>query len=219
MRRFLFALFCLFAAIAPVRAAGTTEQLVDESRIAFERVMAQYGDDVRKMMREAKGVLIVPNLIKAGFFLGGQGGNGVLLVRQGDRQWSMPAFYTLGAGSLGLQFGVQDAEMVFMIRTDKALDALMKDQAKLGVDASVAVWNVGGGVSAATTTNLGGDIVAFGTVKGLFGGGAFEGGAIIRRGDLNQEYYGQAVDAAAIVKQGAARNPQADPLRNSLANY
>lgn len=218
MRRFLIVLLGLLALASPVGAAGDGERLVDESRIAFERVMTQHGDEVRKLMREAKGVLIVPNLIKAGFFLGGQGGNGVLLLRQANG-WSPPAFYTLGAGSIGLQFGVQDSEMVFMIRTDKAVDALMKDQMKLGVDGSVAVWNVGGGVSAATTTNLGGDIVAFGTVKGLFGGGAFEGGAIIRRGDLNRDYYGQAVEPPAIVMQGAVSNPHADSLRNALAAY
>ena len=67
-----------------------------------------------------------------------------------------------------------------------------------------------------TTTNLAADIVAFSDAKGLFGGVSLEGTAIVRRNDLNREYYGAAVTPAAILIEHAYRNAQADTLRNAL---
>ena len=84
---------------------------VDKARVTLnEMVKAKDFDALRAGLKSAKGVLIFPQVLKAGFFLGGSGGTGVLLVRGADNAWSEPAFYTMGAVSFGLQFGGQAAD-------------------------------------------------------------------------------------------------------------
>jgi len=160
--------------------------------------------------------LIVPQLIKGGFIVGGEGGAGVLLAKGSDGSWSMPAFYTLAAGSVGLQIGAQIAEVVFTVMSDGALDALLKNEFKLGVDASVAVGPIGKGVEASTTTNLDADVYSFAKVMGLFGGGALEGAGVLPRESYNQEYYGAAATPRQIVVERKYFNEQANDLRNAL---
>jgi lipid-binding SYLF domain-containing protein len=165
----------------------------------------------------AKAVLIIPSLLKAGFLIGGEGGSGVLLVRNANGEWSPPAFYTLASGSVGLQIGAQDAEVLFTVMTDKGLRQVLKNEFKMGADASVALGPIGGGVEASTTLNMGADIYAFSKTRGAFAGGSFEGSYIKPRTEWNKLYYGQALSVEDIVLNGKASNPGADTLRQALA--
>ncbi|HSR71739.1 MAG TPA: lipid-binding SYLF domain-containing protein, partial [Kiloniellales bacterium] len=151
-----------------------------------------------------------------GFIVGAEGGSGVLLVRGSDGSWSPPAFYTLAAGSIGLQIGGQVSEVVFTLMNDGAVNAMLKNEVKLGADASVAIGPIGAGVEASTTTNLREDIIAFSRAVGLFAGGAFEGAKLISRENWNAEYYGAAASPKAIVVDRKFFNPQADKLRQAL---
>ena len=102
----------LFAWSGPARAYTEQQELVDKAAISVEKIAARTDINryVKKYMREAKGVLVIPSLLKAGFFVGGEGGTGVLLAKGESGQWSYPAFYTLGAASIGIQFGGQVSE-------------------------------------------------------------------------------------------------------------
>jgi len=186
---------------------------------AIERLQTDEGEQnfFRDNLTKAKAVLIIPSLVKGGFLLGAEWGNGVLLVRQSDGRFSYPAFYTMISGSLGLQIGVQDSEMVLMIMNDNGLRAVMNNAVKVGAGVSIAVATVGAGTAAATTTNLGADIVAFSHAFGLFGGGAFEGAVIKPRESWNTAYYGTPQTAEQILLDGTAQNSHADRLRDILA--
>jgi len=224
----------LFAAVAVFLAAALptvsayaddvskqdAQDLVDRSRMAVDAVLSEKNfESARELMKNAKGVLIIPQLFKAGFFIGGAGGNGVLLARNPEGQWSQPAFYTMGAGSIGFQFGVQDAQVVLIIRTEKGLISVLADQVKLRADASIAVGTVGAGMGGATTTNVGADIVTYSLARGAFGGGAFEGAVIGKRSDYNKVYYGQEVEPRAILQPTMTPNPGSATLRETLAKY
>ena len=114
-------------------AASDEANLVDRARITVDDLKRdkEFGNAV-ELMRHAKGVMIVPSLIKGGFFVGGEGGEGVLLTRSAPNNWSYPAFYTLASASFGLQIGVEQAELVVFVMSDKAMDAFMHDEFKLG---------------------------------------------------------------------------------------
>ena len=169
------------------------------------------------MLDKARAVMVFPSLIKAGFVGAAEGGSGVLLARREDGTWTSPAFYTLAAGSIGLQIGIQDTEMVMIIRNRGALESILTHQGKLGADLGITVGTLGAGAEAATTTNLGADIVAYVNANiGVFGGASLEGTALARRHDLNQAYYGQAVEPRDIVIAGSVTNPDADSLRAAL---
>src|SRR5579862_9955604 len=88
-------------------AASDASNLVDRARITIDDLKKdkEFGN-ATDMMHHAKAVLIVPSLIKGGFFVGGEGGSGVLLTRSGG-SWSDPAFYTLASASFGLQIGLE----------------------------------------------------------------------------------------------------------------
>ncbi len=206
-------------AIAPTGTAQTSaeQEIVEKARLAVDSIRRDNDFPVFvQLLRRAKAALVVPSLVKAGFILGGEGGSGVLLTRDANGNWSYPAFYTLGSGSIGLQIGVQDAEVVFVIMTDKGLDQILKNQFKMGADASLAVGPVGAGVAAGTTLAFGADMYSFAKARGLFGGASFDGTVIHPRNDYNRKYYGQNVTGREIVMAHKVSNHAADALRKSL---
>lgn len=220
MRRLLTftALIALVVCIAlPARAASEPDELVEKSRLTAEKMLSHPDfPTLRQWMKNAHGAIIVPSLLKAGFFIGGEGGNGVLLGRDIYGNWSYPAFYSIGAASLGLQIGVQDSEVIFVIMTERGLNAVINNQVKLGADASIALGPKGAGIEGATTTALTADVYSFSMTRGLFGGISFEGSLVYKRDDWNQQYYGRPIPPREIVIGRKASNPHAEPLRAAL---
>lgn len=225
--RVLSLLAGLFALVAvtvggPARAqdAVVTEQqmLINRSVATIERLLTDdnFRQSLQPLFERARAVLIVPNMLKAGFILGGEWGTGVLLVR-GPQGWSHPAFYTVGAGSVGLQVGVQDSEVLFLVMTDAGLEAIMNNNVKMGAEIGVSFLIAGAGMEAATTSNLGADVYAYARSFGLFGGGAFEGAVIRSRNTWNAAFYGPQATAEAIVLRREYANPGAEKLREILA--
>jgi lipid-binding SYLF domain-containing protein len=187
---------------------------VDKARVTLnEMVKAKDFDALRAGLKSAKAVLIFPQILKAGFFLGGSGGTGVLLVRGADNAWSEPAFYTMGAVSFGVQFGGQAAEVVILINNQKGIDQLMTSSVKLGGDASVAAGPVGVGQSADVTV----DFVSYAKAKGAFIGMSVEGSVLNVRESLNKAYYGKSVTPIDIVVKHTVSNKQSAALRSAVA--
>ena len=168
----------------------------------------------------ARAVMILPAIVKAGFFFGAEGGSGVLMAQNADGTWGYPAFYTLGAASIGLQFGVQDTETILVIRNEGALKSIIRDQGKFGADLGVTMGVVGAGMEASTTSNLRADILAFTNAKvGAFAGASLEGAVLARRRDMNEAFYGAGATPEAIIFEARFKNAKADPLRSALARF
>jgi len=211
----------LLALLLPAAAQAQMEQqtLVDRATLSVQELFSDaVNPQARGMMKNAKAVVVCPQVFKAGFILGGQGGTCVLSVN-GAGVWSSPAFYSLISGSIGFQIGVQDSQIVFIVLTDRGLTALMESNFKVGADASVAVATIGAGVSGATTAAMRADIIAFSQTRGLFAGIALDGSVLSPRDEWNQLYYGQSMPPKDIVLQNRGNNPGADPLRETLAQY
>ncbi len=181
--------------------AMDARHVIDAASIAVERVRAEHQPENRltSLMLRARGVLVIPSYYKAGFIAGGSYGDGVLLKRQRDGSFGDPAFYRMTSLSLGLQAGMQSAEIIFIILTDKGLQAILKDEFKIGANVGISVGSVGAGAEAATTTNIGNDIVAYSLNAGLFAGGSIEGGVIKPRKDWNAAVYGVGYDQPVVI--------------------
>jgi lipid-binding SYLF domain-containing protein len=219
IRMLLAAVFSLLT-LSAARAQSEEQALVDRATLALQEMMTQtVSQDPQRALRSARGVMICPQVFRAGFFIGGEGGGCVLVARGAANTWSYPAFYGMGGGSFGLQIGIQDAQFIMMIMTEHGLRAVLDSQVKLGADASIAVATVGAGVQGSTTASLGADIIAFSSTRGLYGGISLEGSVMGARSGSDRAYYGRDLGSREIVVGMQGANPGADPLREVLTRY
>ncbi len=201
-------------------AQAEQQALVDRSTLAAQEMLNDRdGTDAQAVLRQARAVVICPRVLRAGFLLGGQGGNCVLVARDGGGSWSAPAFYGMGGGSIGFQAGLQDAEVMLFIMSDRGLRAVMDSQFKLGVDATATFADLGGGVEGATTAALRADIVGFTRSRGLYAGISLGGSLLGVKSEWNAAYYGRPLAPSQIILSAEGTNPAADPLRQVLIRY
>jgi lipid-binding SYLF domain-containing protein len=206
---------------AGATSAGTTPEqaLVDKARITLDSFV---GDPEMTWLRDnlgrAKGVLIIPDMFKAGFFFGGSGGSGVLLVRDEETgEWRGPAFFILGSVNWGLQIGAQKAEVVMMVMSPAGIRALLSSNIKLGGDASVAVGPMGVGAGGATAPNLSADYLSFSRARGVYAGLILDGAVVKVNHNANRAYFNEEVTPADILTAGRVTNPQAAELLRAVS--
>jgi lipid-binding SYLF domain-containing protein len=167
----------------------------------------------RQILRGARAVLIVPQLIKGGFVFGAEGGDGVLLQRLG-RGWSAPAFYTLGSASFGLQIGLEEARFVMFIMSDRALRAIEQSKFTFGGEAGLTVVTLGANAQGATSTNLSGDIIVWASSKGAYGGLTLQGSVLAPENDTNAQFYGRPLSVPQILASPGRRSATAQLQRD-----
>lgn len=158
----------------PARAA-TAAQLTAESRAALQRLYAQ-SPKAATYGRKARAILVFPKIVKAGFLVGGQGGEGVLLVAG-----QPTGYYKISAVSYGLQAGGQSFSYALFLMNDGALRYLNRsDGWAIGSGPSVVVMDKGVAKST-TSTTVAKDVYAFPFgQKGLMAGMGLEGSKITR---------------------------------------
>jgi lipid-binding SYLF domain-containing protein len=208
---------CLGSAPTWADDAQEARQIAEKARLTVEEFRADKDmETIRELAKKAKGMLILPQMIRAAFIIGGSGGTGVLVARDGAGQWRGPSFHTLGGASFGFQAGADAAEVIILAMTDRGVTKLLSPQVKLGADASVAAGPVGGGAAAATA-GLSADLVSYSKAKGLYGGFSVDGSVVGVRTSLNHAYYGKPVTPTDILVTGAVKNPQAASLTEAVA--
>lgn len=167
----------------------------------------------RENVSKARALFIVPRLGKGGLFVAGSGGRGVAMVKDPETgKWSQPAFYTVGSASIGLQIGVQESEVIYLVMTENGANALMSTKFQLGADGSIAAGPLGVGAQAATT-----DILSFSRGVGLFGGISAEGTVIQPDFDRNNAYYGKPTTASEILLKNGVYNADAVALVDKVS--
>lgn len=223
MRRILAVLFLLAGvlptlAARPAHALTEPEILVERARVTALTLLTDPDyTNLKNLVKRARGVMILPNVIQAGFFLGGGGGTGVMVARGADGAWSGPAFYTLAEASFGLQFGGQASQMMLVIMSEKGLNAIINRKIKLGADANVAIGEIGTGVGAGYGVGLEADIYVYAKSSGLFGGAAIEGSVLAPRHEWNNTFYGQETSPRGILIDRAFFRPEAQALTSVLS--
>lgn len=200
-------------------AAPKTQEDVRATADAAEASLIRFLRDpdmtwLQQNRHRAKAVLVCPNILQAGFVVGGAGGRCLVLAGGGAAPgWNGPAFYTMAIGSVGLQAGAQASEMIALILTDKAVASLLSTSFKLGGDVSVAAGPVGAGTGAPVTA----DMVSFVRSKGLYGGLNIDGSVISIDEASNQAFYGRPATPTDILVKGSVRSPLSASLVRALS--
>ncbi len=212
---FVAAIFFVTALPAMAKEDLKPQILVDQALATLNDFVGEKDMEwFKNHLKESKGIIIVPQLVKAGFIFGGSGGRGVVLIRDPKTgQWSQPGFYSLGSVSFGLQIGAETASVIMQVRTQRGLESLYGTSFKLGGDCSVAAGPVGVGVSGQGVT---GDLVSFSRAQGAYAGISFDGSMVKVNEDFNKDYYGKAARPTDIFVKKDVSNPGSANLRKAL---
>jgi len=210
-----------FLQTTPARADDKrdAQQLVEKAKFTFQNFMADSNMGVmRDMIKEAKGVFIMPQLLRGAYIFGISGGSGIFFAKEKGQQWNGPAFYTVGGASIGLQIGGESSEVVLLAMTDRGVTAFLANNFKLGGDVDVAVGPIGIGISA-QTANLSGDIISFSRSRGLYGGVSLQGAVVASRTNLNSAFYKEKVEKPMdiLIRPAMASNEAAQAFQAEIA--
>jgi len=174
----------------------------DEETLSHANLVLQDMLDSKEISREvlskADCILILPDVKKVGFGVGGSGGRGPLLCRRGGNfkgKWSAPAMYSVGGASIGLQAGGSSSDFVLLLMNQKVVDQVLNGKTKMGTDATAAA---GPGATAASASDA--DILTYGRAKGVFAGVSLGGQSVEPDNDANHRLYGKTLTATEIVR-------------------
>lgn len=202
----------LLAAVACLAAPALHAQGREEAKlITATEVMTELRESRDQqipqwLLDRAYGIVVVPDVVKVGFWLGGRHGKGVMVVRDDAGHFSNPVFVNLSGGSFGPQIGAQSSDVVLVFTTRKGIDGIADGKVTLGADASVAAGPVGRQASAATDASFTAEVYSYSRSKGLFAGIALDGSAITIDDKSNAAFYGRKVSASDIMKGAATTN-------------
>lgn len=173
----------------------------------------------REILDKAECVAVFPQVVKAGFIVGGQGGRGVASCRTATG-WSAPAYFNLGGGSFGLQIGAQATDFVLLFMNKGGMDSLLSNDFTLGADASVAAGPVGRQTGASTDLKLDAQILSYSRSKGLFAGLELKGVVVKPDKDDMRDVYGEHITAKEVLKENKVTAPDAvQAFPNTLSRY
>jgi lipid-binding SYLF domain-containing protein len=160
------------------------QQIVDQCTNAIEQLRSNA--DFKKLLQQAKGIFIVPELATGAVVVGGSGGSGALLVRS-NKGWSDPAFFTMGSISIGAQAGGKAGLVAMFLMTDKAVSSFTQhNNFSLNGNAGLSIVNW----SPNAQGSIGkGDVVVWSGQTGLFAGLNINGSDIVANTADDHAYY------------------------------
>ena len=172
-------------------AREDTDKRLQSSVEVLHSIMATPDKGIpEEVLSNAKCILVVPDLIKGGFILGGKHGRGVASCRTGHG-WSAPAFVSIGGGSWGLQIGVEGVDLVMLVMNDQGFQHLLSSKFALSGEGSVAAGPVGRHASAGTDWKMNTEVLTYSRSKGVFAGLTLEGAVVQQDNDSTRAIYGK----------------------------
>ena len=206
----------LIALALPVWAGskGKDEETLKNATNVLQQMLSDQNipSDV---IAKADCVIVLPNVKKFGFGIGGSGGRGPMVCRRNSTgKWSAPAMYSIGGVSAGLQVGESSSDYVLLVMNEKGVNAILNGKTELGKDATATA-----GPSGATAASVSdSDILTYKHAKGLFAGVSLGGASLKPDNDANQRLYGKSIPPQEILQANAVPTPLAAQGMVSLLN-
>jgi lipid-binding SYLF domain-containing protein len=202
-------------------AADSAQDRLNESASVFSEIMGTPDKGIpQDLLSKAECVIVIPNLKKAAFVVGGQYGRGFAECRKANGAgWGSPAAVKLEGGSVGFQIGGSETDLIMLVMNRRGMDKLAKDKVTLGADASIAAGPVGRTAAANTDLKMDAEILAWSRSKGLFAGISLNGASLREDKETNNELYGHSMTNREVLASTAAPPPAAQPLISALDKY
>jgi lipid-binding SYLF domain-containing protein len=206
--------FAAHAEDPPLTRASNAVRVLDDIMQAPDKSIPQ------DLLRDARAIAVIPDMIKAGFIFGGRRGEGLISVKSPDGTWSNPSFISMTGGSIGFQAGVSSTDVVLVFRTQRGVDSIVRGKFTLGADASAAAGPVGRTATAATDGQLKAEIYSYSRTRGLFAGVALDGSALRIDYDAIEAVYGPGMTPRRIFAGGVSNVPApVVKFRDQLEEY
>jgi lipid-binding SYLF domain-containing protein len=204
-------------------AAETPQERIAKATDVISDVTSSSAPDKgipHDLFDKAQCVVVIPDLLKGAFVVGGEFGHGFAECRNANGVgWSAPAAMKLEGGSVGFQIGGSATDLVLLVMNRSGMNKLLSDKITLGADASVAAGPVGRSANAQTDLKMSAEILAWSRSKGLFAGIALNGATLRPDSKVDEELYGRALTNREIL-MGNVRTPGvAEPLTTALDRY
>jgi lipid-binding SYLF domain-containing protein len=219
----LFATFLVAAGAyaADTEAAEQQNKRIHEASSVLEEIMDAKDHSIpRDLIQKAHCVGIVPSVKRVGFIVGAKYGKGVITCRENNSiGWSAPSTIRIEGGNIGLQIGLGETDLIFVVMNRKGEDDLLKDKFTIGVDASAMAGPLGRETAAQTDAMMRAEILAYSRSRGVFAGVTLDGATLRPDKDDNDKLYGAQVTQREIL-HGDVRPPaSADHLYAQLNMY
>jgi len=174
-------LFLACIVSVPIAAIAEGRSALDKDVDAAIALLIEKSEVAKRLAPQAKGALVFPNVVKAGFLVGAQYGDGALVRRKQEGGYYIANYYNISSASYGLQAGIQSFGYVLALMTDAAVEKAERGEIwELGVGPSIVVVDEGM-AKTLTTETAKSDVYAFTFgQKGLMGGLGLQGTKITR---------------------------------------
>jgi lipid-binding SYLF domain-containing protein len=217
---FLTMTACLFAAPTEKDRRQAAERLTEASTVLSELMSAGDKGIPSDLVEKAQCAVIVPGLKKGAFIIGGQFGKGFITCRgRSDRGWSAPAAIKMEGGSVGLQIGGSETDVILLVMNQRGADRLMQSEFTLGGEGEVAAGPVGRDASAQTDAKMSAEMLSWSRSRGVFAGIALKGSTLRADRGENEVLYGRDLDTRDVVTGKVAATREGRNLVSALTNY
>ncbi|HYL73972.1 MAG TPA: lipid-binding SYLF domain-containing protein [Bryobacteraceae bacterium] len=204
--------------LLPASEASSQKRITESAAVLGEIMGAKDKGIPEDLLEKAQCVGIIPGLKRAGVVIGGKYGKGVVVCRTSNG-WSGPSTERIEGGSIGLQIGAGETDVVFLVMNQRGMDKLMGDKFTLGADASAMAGPVGRSAEARTDATMHAEILAYSRARGVFAGVSLEGATLRPDNENNRMIYGREVTQTEILKGGVKPPASAAPLYAELNRY
>jgi len=220
MRGLAIAASLLLTTVGSWAADSAQERLDKSARVLSEIMSAPDKGIPQDLLNKADCVIVLPDVKKAAFVVGGEYGRGFAECRkQSGSGWAAPAAMRFEGGSVGFQIGGESADIVMLVMNRHGMDKLLGDKITLGADASIAAGPVGRAATANTDVKMTAEILAYSRAKGLFGGISLNGASLRPDTKENAQLYGRDMTTRDIVMGNVTPPASAHALTAELDRY
>lgn len=217
--RYYVALMLPFSVAMMYGAANEPQKRIEASAEVLTDIMSAKDKGIPEdLLEKAQCVGIIPSLKRAGFIVGAKYGKGVVVCRT-DHGWSAPENVRIEGGSIGLQIGAGETDVVFIVKSKRGMNKLMEDKFTLGADAGVMAGPVGRATSAETDAMLHAEILSWSRSRGVFAGISLEGATLRPDREDDRALYGRDVSQREILQGEVSQPAAAQSLYAELNRY